>query len=47
MSGFSAGAFMTHKMHIVLSDTIKGVLINQGAPSIGPVNPSDEDDDFD
>jgi len=47
MSGFSAGAFMTHKMHIVLSDTIKGVFINQGGPTNGPVNPSDDDDDFD
>jgi len=47
MSGFSAGAFMTHKMHIVLSDTIKGVFINQGGPTNGPVNPSDVDDDFD
>jgi len=44
MSGFSAGAFLTHKMHIVLSNTIKGVYINQGGPTIGPVNTSIDDD---
>jgi len=43
MTGFSAGAFMTHKMHVVLSNTIKGVNIMQGGPTIGPVNPSEDE----
>jgi len=40
MSGYSAGAFMAHKMHIVLSNDIKGVFINQGGPSIGSNDPA-------
>merc|ERR1712183_826508 len=32
MSGFSAGASFAHQMHIVHSETIKGVFINQGGP---------------
>merc|ERR1712061_44685 len=47
MSGYSAGAFMTHKMHVVLSDTIKGVYINQGGPTIGPVYPPNDYEEID
>lgn len=32
MSGFSGGSFMTTNMHVIFSDTIKGVGLFSGGP---------------